>query len=550
MRLALTSGGMSASYASTPREVYVRSDTDISGLQAIHDSLVTQGGGNIVFEPGTYTVVAGTQINIDASYVGIRGNNARLNISALTDGQVFLTFYCSLAANNDPTVTHNLSADDLYIYGGFTVNAGGSTGPTGVRINSTVSSATMRYQFNRCKIRGCYKGISWANRAPFVKWRDSHIRKNGIGLYQETSPTDFTESNSFTDCIFDGNDVHAYLAGGGVFTMHNTSFDYHYSRVFDIRQGGKILITGGTGHIEFDYGENSGETNSPVLLTNANSAFIMRGGCLAYTGSSQNPYWSSFVETSNSSQLVDVTLDRAVKMGRLTDTTGFDAFAVSNTSSVQPIVRLNIPPQGIDPNDIPTMTQYVDVTAGYGSGGILRSGVDDPYNEMVHHIASVNSPGTVTVSSVSASENGMTLKNGQKCIKIVAAGGGGKVLISFPVMAPQRRHAWEFFSCTSTSTSVFSGSVTIKERQTGFAFTYDGTTPAMSKDTRGAVYSGTTVTISSANATWTRRSWKSCNSSVWPSYRQQISAVILVEIDVTGMTAGALYLSHFAFDLI
>lgn len=528
----------------------ISSNDDLAQLQHKHDYLVSQGGGVLQFDFGYYKAAEGQQVSINTSFVGIRGNNARIDISALTDGQSFLTFYSSLLFNDDPTVTHNLSADDLYIYADFAINESGSAGPTGVRINSTVTSATMRYQFNRCKIRGCYKGISWANRAPFIKWRDSHIRKNGIGLYQETSPTDFTESNSFTDCIFDGNDVHVYLAGGGVFTMHNTSFDYHYSRAFDIRQGGKILITGGTGHIEFDYGANSGETNSPVLLTNANSAFIMRGGCIAYVGSGQNPYWASFVETSNSSQLVDVTLDRAVKLGRLTDTTGFDAFALSNTTSVTPVVRLNIPPQGIDPNDIPAMSQYVDVTAGYGTGGVLRSGVDDPYNEMIHRMAIVNSPGTVTVASVSATENGVTLKNGQKMIKITAAGGGGKVLICFPVLAPQRRHAWEFFTATSTSTSVFSGSVTIKERQTGFVGIYDGTTPSLSKDTRGAVYSPTTVTISSANATWTRRSWKSCNTSVWPSYRQQSSDIVMVEIDVTGMTDGALYLSHFAYDLI
>lgn len=541
MRLAMTSGGISASYAATPREVYVRNNTDLAGLQAIHDGLVSIGGGYIVFEAGSY--VATTTANIDAAFVGIKFNNARIDISGIGSGNFFLTYYQSVAFNSASIINH-LSTEDGYIFGGFAVNAGGSSGVGALRFNSTVSSATIRHQFNRMRLITSYKALSFLNRAPFVKFYNCHFKNNGIGLYQETSPTDFTESNAFTDCIFDGNDVHLQLDGGGIFTLHNTSLDYHYSRVADIKQGGKVIMTGGTSHIEFDYGANGGETNSPVRFTNANSAFIMRDGCIAYTGSGQNPAWTSFFEMSNSSQLVDVTLARAIKLGRLTDTAGFDCFAVANTNSITPIVRLNIPPQGIDPNDIPTMTQYVDVTAGFGIGGMLRNGVDDPYNELAHRIGLT---GTAAIASVNATDNGVTQKNGQKMLKIT---GAGKVVISMPVMDRSRRHAWEFFTATSTSTSVFSGSVTIKELQTGFAHKFDETTVTMVPDTRGMVYSGTTVTINSASATWVRRSWKDCNTSVWPSPRQNIGNIILIEINTASMSAGALYLSHFAFDLI
>src|SRR6185437_11769318 len=196
-------------------------------------------------------------------------------------------------------------------------------------------------------------------------------------------------------------DYHLYDAGGNLWRFLSCSFDYHNVRAFVITQGCKVWCR--DCHIEWNYGATAGQTNEPVLIQNANSCFIFKGGAIVYTGSGQNPLYPSFISANNSSQKINIECDKMVKMGRLTDTLGFDALALTAASGSQPQMRCILDADGVGQKDLPSMTAYTDMIGGVGTGGRLRSGVDQPYNELVHRIGLT---GTAAISSVSADENG------------------------------------------------------------------------------------------------------------------------------------------------
>lgn len=112
-------------------------------------------------------------------------------------------------------------------------------------------------------------------------------------------------------------------------------------------------------------------------------------------------------------------------------------------------------------------------------------------------------------------------------------------------MSNKRRNAWVFFQ----NAAFVTGSATVKETSTGYAHKFDGTTVTFSPDSRGLLYSGT-ATITPNGNVWTRVSWKNVNSGQYPSARANVASGTFIEIDTASMTAGALYLSYFGYDVI
>ena len=527
-----------------PLERFVRltTQTDIDNMQAIHDALKAAGGGYMEIAYGVYTPI--TPVNVDVTLVGIKAGRARFNISGIADNVFWLNLYCGMVTNNDtvePIVDNLLTYENLHIYGDFAVNAGGTTGPCGIRFNSTLASATIRVQFHRLKIRKCWIALSYYNRCPFIRIRDFHIRQNGKGLVQEAGPTDYTELNTFETGIFDGNDLHISTPGGGYWRFSHTSFDYPWKQTFEILFGAKLILE--NCHIEFNYGQTAGQTQTPITMGDQNSSFIMHGGTIAYAGTGQNPYWSSLITSSHSSHQIDIDCDISYRLGRLTDTAGYDAWVLAANSSAFPRVRIKAMPFDNGLSHAPAMSFVNDFSASTGMGGILRQGIESPLSELAHRMQYTAG---VTVTQVVADENGMTLPNAHPVLRFENTTGlTEKLWITFPVYEPSRRHAWMLF----TNMVAAGGSFTVREKQGGFGHKYDGSTFTLVPDAR-TNYSANTITATGGSSnSWVRRSWKDCNTQSNPNARQMIAEVITIEFDLSLLT-GYAYVGKFSYDII
>lgn len=506
----------------------------VAEIQDMHDELVSIGGGALHFIPQAEYVWKSTDpsINIDSTYIDLHFNRSKHNLTACADGFEAFKFASTVVGNQNTYAQRGIY--DPWI---FTDNDGAlaDSGPIAFRFNATTASTSNRLQIYRARLKGLKHGISIGSRSYFVRMYNPHITRCRHALYQSSSPSDFAEMVTAEGGVFDDNYSHLTDVGGQIWRFKNCSFDYHTGYMFDLSAGAKVF--GDDVHGEWKYGEEVGETNSPIRLQGANTSVQLDGGSvLVYVGAGQNPYYASTVSANNSSQKVILKLAKASKLGRLTDTTGYDAL-VTTSGGVSCKVLFEAQADGNATSDVPAMTL---VCEGGGVIGQLRNGEDDIYNELVHRIAVT---GTAAVTRVTVDENGVTRKNGKNMMKIT---GVGKVLIAFPQTDGARRHAWSFF----TNPAFITGSVTIKERQTAYSAKFDGTTVTWAADTRGAQYSATTVTVSAGTNVWTRQSWKSCNTSFTPSQRQNAAGSILVEIDTASMSAGAIYLSHAGFDLL
>lgn len=535
------SGIVESILGNQPAYASQRVATSWSDIQDQHDNLVSMGGGTLVFaRSGNFTPSSSDSgITLNLNYVNVDFNGNRIDVSGLSAGTVAFTVYGSEDIHDYTRRNKGRWLRNGDIVAGDTSTSYSATeGVTGILFDSTTDQTANRLQLYSVNVYGGYKAVAFKSRSYFVRWYDSHIENARYGLYQESGASDFAEKIVFISCVIAENGTQLYDHTGNMWTFYGCSLDYHESVLADLAGGAKVWLR--DCHIEFSYGYQSGQTNSPVQLAGANTSFLMFGGTLYYNdlqGSpTYNPYWASFATTDNASQHLVIEVERMVNMGRRNETDSFDALCISS-SSVNPVVVMRSWPAGTSKNDMPAITH---VSEGYGVFGQMRDGVSNIYNELSHRIALT---GTAAISSVSADENGVTRKNSKNMLKIT---GQGKVIISLPYYEPHRRHGWVLF----TNPAYLTGSVTIKERQTGFAPKFDGSTVTWAADTRGAVYSGTTVTISAGSNAWSRTSWKDCNTQYQPQPRQNVGGCIMIEIDTASMSAGALYLSHFGFDLI
>lgn len=535
VRRAQTSTGTTSSTSGIVDSVAtLDADFNIDSLQSIHDTLKAGGGGSVRFicDPGTvYTPVL--PLTWDITMVGLDLGRATIDISGIGAGNAWITVIASALGTDFPDSWWNLGITGGRIKGGFTIGTGASSGVTALRFNATAANSA-----NNCVIRGvhieqCYKALSFHSQSYLVKFYDLVINYNGIGLFNESGGVLPSENNVFVNALFGRNDVHINDVQGNIWRFYGTSFDYHSSQCFIMGGGCRITLT--DCHLEFNYGANSGENLTPITLTGASTAFNMRGGRIYYNDSGQNPFWTSLISSDNGGHQIIVKPDKVFRLGRLTDTAGFDTL-VGTTSNAGPYVEFECRSDNAAVSDTPAMTFVSDS----GVGGLTRNGTDDPYNELAHHTSTTL---TAAIARVTASENGVTLKNTKNMLKI---SGIGKVNICLPNEPSLRRKAWMFF----TNAAFVTGSVTIKERVTSYGTKYDGTTVTNVVDTRGTLYAPTTVTLGATADTWIRRSWKDCNTGIVPNTRQFMSSLCMIEIDTTLLTAGALYLSYFAYDLI
>lgn len=567
-------------------------------IQAVHDKLKSIGGGTLVLDPRAIYLASSNSptIEIDATFVSIAFNRAKVDITALPDQAVAFDFYSSATTIGTTYALRDFS--NLWITAGTTGDQK-TTGPIALRFDATLNNSSVRIQLINPRITGCFVACSFKSRAYFVRMFNPHFTRNRHALLSEAGAEDFAEKITLVNAVLDNNWSQITDIGGQLWTFIGGSIDYHTGFMFQLSAGSKVYMT--STHVEWNYGYDIGQTNCPITMTGGGAGVFMRGGSLIYKGSapvvfttalsaavsgtlltpwslstgshqvefsdgsirsvtltkgatgatwvgavtanasaktSLNSKYPAFVSGDSTSQKAVFHVDKIEGMGRQNNSSDlFDTFAIA-TNSAEYFVELDCHPDGTSKDDVPSV---LFISEAYGCGGQLRNGIDNPYQELAHRTSTT---GTATISSVNVDENSVTRKSGKNMLKIT---GQGKVTISLPYCEANKRHGWSFFTSTSAN---FAGAVTIKERQTGFAPQFNGSAVIWASDTRGAQYSPLTVNISTPSTSWVARSWKDCNTSFYPSRRQNVGGVILVEIDTTGMTAGALYLSHIAYDLL
>lgn len=521
---------------------------DINTLQAVHDALKAIGGGTIRFACPAGTVYSPTtNIAWDTSYVGFQFGEAKFDVSGITANTYYITASASAIGKHGPSpgTAWWRRMQGGWFYSGFTANQGvdGTVGndPTlsthAIRFDSNNANSVNAVVMDGVRIEECGIALSVKSRSYFLRVLNSTIKFNGIGVQGETGASTFAEKIVFETCAIGNNDTQIGDNGGNIWTFYGCSIDYHYKRMFSLAGGASITLQ--DCHLEWSYGNTAGMTNPPVWMFSANTRFIMRGGRISYQGGS-DPFYAGFFSTNNTPQWIDIAPDVVINMGRTSDTTGFDAWCVSANSI--PNMRVSIPSNGSSVNDVPTNTCVLPQVSGVGIGGRFRNGIDAPYTEMFHRI---RTSGTVTVSNVTADADTtgfVRFLTNAPAIKLV---GTGKVYINYPVVGGRTlAHCWSFH----TNPVNLTGTVTIKERNRNFSFGFDGTSVTAVADNRGPAYEPSTITVAAGANGWTRRSWKGTRTSYPQMLNTAESGMIVLEIDLSAMTAGSLYLSGFCYD--
>ncbi len=491
-----------------------------------------------------YTISA--PIEIDTQFIGVYGNASRFDISAIGAGLAAVTLGAS-AGNSaaDPDDKYGRPSE----FSGITLignpQLGRDSQQIAIRAHTSVAGASVRAVIERVRIRHAHRGVVVGSRAYALKLRSVAISSTKFCVQQEAAAVDFAEGVTLLDCLLFNSDCLLQDLGGQRWRMYGGHLDYFGDgtggritaddRLLDLRAGARAELYGV--HCEWSYGDVAEQTNCPVKLTDATTKFQMLGGVfMKFDG--QNPYYQWPIETTNAAQTVVMRDVVCVRQGRTTQITRDDCMVGGSNSShtgvVGRVVLQNLMPAGVTTSDLPSVGAYA-----WGAS-MLRSGVDDPYVELVHRIALT---GTAAIASANSPDGSVTARNATgKMLKIT---GQGKVIISFDNYEALRRHAWALFTNASAAT----GTITIKERHSTAVQKWDGTTLTTTADAR-AGYGAQTRTITGGGTNqWERTSWKDCNTDNYITPRMN-NCVWAVEIDTTAMTGGALYVDDFALGLM
>lgn len=310
-----------------------------------------------------------------------------------------------------------------------------------------------------------------------------------------------------------------------ILKVENTSLDY-CQRTVDLALGTMAAFT--QSHLEFNYGQNGGETNNPIRLTDADTAVIFGDGTrIAYTGASAVRNWTngSLIITNNSSQSVifnDVVLDRVGQPS--SNVTGDDAIMTSTDSTHKGGTVASISMHGtrsanFSKYDFPACPTYDSGAQWWPNGpGYL-------YGEW---ISKLNTDAAIGLSAVST-DGSVTAKDGDTMLKIT---GAGHTYVTMSIYEPQRLHGWGVFYNTANVT----GSVAVRVLYTTATPVYNGVTGVTYKaDTRGQ--NSSTVTLSTIANQWNSISWKDVSSN--PNPNKFLANMMVLDIDTSSMSAGS-----------
>lgn len=538
--------------------------TDISQYQTLHDELVALGGGDLHLIPGaTYVPAPGQQVVHDVSLVGLQMNGATIDCSGwygVDQASSTTTWFMNITGSRlkhavPPKLVELREIANGTFLGKFTAKSTGDWGPTALWINKSYSddgtghvgdSSTPNCIIRQVMIQGFRRGVEFGSRAYFVRFQNSDINRCWAGIYSGANPKDNAEKDTFQECVIAENRTAVdSTAGAQVYTFTGCSFDFN-EQLFNLALGAKVFLN--SCHLEFNYGMNAGETRAPVAITSSSTGIWGRNCVLAYNDTihsapnNQNPAWTSFATMDNGAQVFDMEFSKVDRMGRIGNTTGFDAW-VTVSGNVQPMVRVKCDVVGIAVTDVPCMTS---VAESFGSVGILRQGCGYPFIQLNNVTARTGTASAL--AHVAADENGVTRKNGLPMVKLQNGTPLSSALyyISFPAKNFNARHVWSWLFDTRAITV---GAPVVKEMLATFAPKFDGTTVTWGPAPDSPTYSNASGVTLAAGQSWTRHSWKDHAPSFYPSLRSNPCDVITLVIDMTSCT-GPLYLSHIGFDVM
>lgn len=483
--------------------------------------VVGSGGGSIVLDGGDY-VLPESGWSAEGGLVSLIGNYSGLDISACSDTGLL--------------ITNTVGADlpRFRKYSDFDVFGDELTGRAGsqraVRVHSATKSVRARLDSVYVSYAGA--GISWGSKAYYTHGSNVHVTQCGKGLQQETGVTDNRENVSFVQSFIYNCDTLIYDPYGQRWRFAPGCSLVYGKTLFDLAGTGSLELEGV--HVEWDYGKNSGETACPIRIAGTGGYQLkMRGGALHYNDSARTPYYPAIFQTE--SQQTIVTLDdvRAVNLGRddltVDDSLSYPVGGQGGTFRVR-----NLHSSDYQLKDLPSVVGYRG-----GRTSVFADGAD-PYVELLHRMTW---SGGTAPSKVTSAENGVSPRSSGAMMKIPA--GAGIVYIALPVYESRRRHAWSFFVETSAGV----GSITISEiYATGvMRLASNGTTIELAKDARTDASS--TYTIPMGVSGYRRVSWKQCNTNANLPIRLH-DQFMLLKLDASALTSGAIYMDDVAYDPI
>lgn len=326
----------------------------------------------------------------------------------------------------------------------------------------------------------------------------------------------------------------------------NLSLDYFYndsagsgsiSHQIAVHSGANFVCT--NCHYEWNYGQNSGETNSPFALTDANSTMVLNTGKMFYAGSGARNWVAPF-SSDNSSQniiLKDLLLSSVSSNIGLTQD---DAWVVS--SPVDTTDQTQTAMFHAD-NLISGSNSNADMPAANGlAAGTnwLRNGAGNAYGEFVSS-GRTKTTGTIALSTQSGSDGTVIPRtgSGQSMMKIT---GNGNVIITFPNYGTYKRLAWGFYL---NAAEISAGTVTVKVLRQSFNPAWDGSSTILfSSDARASTSSVYTFPSVGSNL-WSMVSWKQMGDMLFPQSNYD-GAYWSIVITLAG-TTGNLYLDNAFF---
>lgn len=497
---------------------------------------------------GSYTF--GDTVTLETGVVTLKGNRAIINAGGLTAGKtaLFLTNTTHGQAGIDSGVGQYptpAEVSDLYIKGNST--SGRDYDAKAIRVHTDANLSNVLVSLRNIKTENFGTSLSIGSRAYFLRGYNVNLSRSSYGLVQEAGVTDYSENIAFFGGTLGNSDCLIQLLSGQQLRMFGVSLDYFgdafgsrvtaNDRLLDIQAGGCLELY--SCHLEFKYGHATGQTNSPIRLTGANSRLVMHGGFLGTLDTSQQPLWETPISTDNASQMVVMRDVRLNGIGRKNQPLKEDQLiggtASNNTGIVAQTQIENLIPYTHVSSDIPSVTSF---TPG---PNLFRNGIDAPHTEL-NMRTSVT--GTATISSTSTTDGAVSARNNTGgMLKIT---GQGKVNITIPSLNANRRAAWGLFLNTSQAV----GTVTVKQRDCTAVWKWDGSGSLTSvQDTRNSYSSATKSITCGGTNQFERVSWKDVHSDAIWSIRMA-GPVFSIEIDTTGMSSGAIYLDDIAWNLM
>lgn len=270
-------------------------------VQTKHDQLVAMGGGELHFIPNaTYIVPLNGKVTIDSAFVSLKFNRAIIDVSAYTTGAGTFGVIFHITSSLDATHLYTKFRSSRVIEDGMIVGdtssyANGTkfVGPTAFLFHAPIPATSNRLQFERMKVVGCYKGLSYGSRSYFVRVGDNcEITRNWAGIFTEPACEDYAEKNVISNSVIAENIIGMCSTTSNIgfvtFNLANSTIELPWHRLLGQSAGSTqarvkfsttgILPTGivaGTEYYVIDSGLTS--DNFKISATSNGSAITLSG---------------------------------------------------------------------------------------------------------------------------------------------------------------------------------------------------------------------------------------------------------------------------------